>query len=305
MNQNGRSKGRPFSFLISREKSYYEYMKGKSLCLCVVGLSAALSSCVVAFPLPQRNSPHLVKQVPGSRLIHRALSVYVPRGGASRFWGVTNLTFRGRQVWVHIYDVQKMDFSKGRASYGVKDYAPAERAFQAALMPVSEDPNAVATLFKYGVQRSRLDLMVVRRGEKPRRISSTSFFHVTWGNIETGRAVLRVGVENLWLDPAKKIPLLKVDLRQSGFRGDCGTNVLFVYSNGLRRGAVREGFGFGSDNSTAARDWSSSFGKVDANGHLQVVSLFSNRGGQTTTFYGWSKNYFRPLATRVVSNKNV
>lgn len=222
----------------------------------------------------------------------------MPRGGKSRFFGISQLKLNGQNVLLHLYDTKKTDFSPNRASYGVKNYAPSEREFQAGPLKVSY----------YGVQQVGLDLFIGKGRVKSKfqKINSIRFNYVRFVNTAYPSHET-VGVDVIWLDPkTKRIPILKVDLRDpKGVLGAVGVHMLSVFPNGLSDRAVVEGFGYGADNSTSSNVWGSQFDTLDSCGLLQVNSIHAEAaiGKATKTVLEWNGKYFMPTHTETVTKE--
>ncbi|MDQ3815251.1 MAG: hypothetical protein M3347_15120 [Armatimonadota bacterium] len=236
-----------------------------------------------------------------SRLLPVAIRKQMPRGGKSRFFGISQLKFNRQNILLHVYDTKKTDFSSNRASYGVKDYAPSEREFQAGPLKVSVAGSG------YGVQQVGLDLFVrnIKADGKFQKINSVRFNYVRFVNAAYPSHET-VGVDVIWLDPkTKRIPIFKIDLRDpNGVLGAVGVNMLVVFPNGLRGKAVVEGFGYGADNSTYSNVWYSQFNTLDSRGLLQVNSVHSKAsiGKSIKTVLEWNGKYFMPTHFETVIN---
>ncbi len=219
----------------------------------------------------------------------------IPSGGKSRFYGAVKLKFEGDEVFAHVYDTKKTDSSRNRASYGVQDYAPNERAFQVLPLRVTDDP----TIY-YGVQRCALDLFARRKNGNLQHVNSIQCNYVRFVNTHF-KSSETVGVTTTWLDPKqKKIPIINIDFRDEGVAGPIGTNMLVIFPKGLDAKAVAEGFGYGADNASTRNGWGWRFKGTDAKGYLTVESEHTESRAESikskTTQLRWSGSYFVPVA---------
>lgn len=209
-------------------------------------------------------SPVVAEKVTYSRNVPKALSAFVPRGGKSRFWGASNLKYNGKQVWVHVYDVQKTQFLK--------------------------DDNNVD-----GKQESGVDLFEVSKSRQLKQISSSRFSYKRYGGYERGGDYESVGVRTPWLDQKnKKLPIIQVAFQNpNGIYGTITQHAFVVFNHGLSKKAiVQQQFGYGSSNSSDVTRWNTDFG-VDKTGLLTIRYIEGTRWSEKVTTYRWKNNYFR------------
>lgn len=218
-----------------------------------------------------------------SRAVPAAVWKQMPRKGKSRFFGISPLKYKGQAVLIHLYDVKPTDSSPNRASYGVKNYAPDERKFQAGPLEIDAGKNPSNY---YGVQSCAFDVFLRRGKTRLRRIQSVRFNYVRYvgfGDAET------VGVNLTWLDPKTRLaPIFNINFREQGIEGPAGVNMLVIFPNGLARKPVVEGFSYGADNSTDSNSWGWDFGAPDAKGLVTIDSYFDERWDETLTHLQWN-----------------
>ena len=253
-------------------------------------LLLALTLCVLSPRLAKAQDAKTaigVQRVTYSRAIPKGLGAFVPHGGKNRFWGATNLKYNGQQIWVHIYDVEKTDFSESAKMSAVKYYAQDERELQISFFRNS---------LRYGAQKTNVDLMIISKSLRLKQISSTPFSYGRFGKKNIGGSPETVGVETLWLDsPTRKIPVFKVNLQNpNDNREASGTNMLVIFPKGLSGSSVAEGFGYGSDNSSDGNSWSSEINSGDEKGFLKIVSNHSTYYRTTESTLKWDGYTFVP-----------
>lgn len=214
-------------------------------------------------------TPVFAEKVIYSPAIPKSLWAFLPRGGASRFWGESHITYHGKKVWVHVYDVRETRFFHGSPAY-------------------------------YGEQDSGLDLFVFSTPHRLKQISSTRFTYerpsrYTQGvGFESVGVSESVGVRTLWLDPkSQKMPIVQVALHPNGYYGTGRENAICVFNNGVDKKAVVElrfGKGYGS-NSALWVQWDSGFALM--NNGLIGISYTQARIETRVTYYRWESNQFK------------
>ncbi|HEX8463068.1 MAG TPA: hypothetical protein VF627_00490 [Abditibacterium sp.] len=198
-----------------------------------------------------------------SRATPKGLRAFVPRGGKSRFWGATKLKYNGQQVWVHVYDMVNVRFTR------------------------YEEANEVE-------QKSGLDLFVFAGSKRLRRIATHHFTYDRFGNYESGADREPIGVQTFWLNAkTKETPIVQIEINNP--QSLYGTNtkfVFFVFSQNFHKAIVENNqWGIGSASSGG---WSTTFG-VDENGLTTLFYNEFNSSGTTKTTFKWVNNKFKPF----------
>lgn len=238
-----------------------------------------LSLCALAPPTAIAQQPDkapLIKQVLYSRTNTKGLREFVPRGGKSRFWGQSDLTYRDRKVWIHVFDVSKTRFQ--------------------------EDENNTE-----GEQKVGVDLFVFNSQKKLMRISSTRFVYGRYGGYKRGGDYESIGVETLWLDPTQqKMPIIRVALQDpNGLYGMITQDAICVFSRGLNeKSVVEKRFGYGASNGASWNSWSTEFAVMNDNltGIIYRQDAF---GVRRRTFYKWENDRFKPFSRKEMNNLGV
>ena len=214
--------------------------------------------------VPQGKIPPVVpEQVSYSKAIPKGLWSFLPRGGTSRFWGESNITYHEKKVWVHVYDVRKTQFVKEATA---------------------ED----------GKQDSGLDLFVFSKKHQLTLISSTLFTYPRFGGYKRGGDFETIGVGVLWLDPkSQKMPIVDVLLNNPhGLYGTITQDVICVFNKGIAEKAVVDSrFGKGDSNAANFVHWDTGFALM-SNG-LSGVCYLQARQGYLITYYKWEADQFR------------
>lgn len=193
------------------------------------------------------------------------LQRFLPKGGKSRFWGASNLKYKGQIVWMHVYDVQKARFP--------------------------QEPEST-----YGLQESGLDLFLWARGGPLQKLSSTRFTYKRPGGYKEGGIYEPIGVKTLWLDPqTKKKPIVQIAFQNpEGFCGLIEHYVLAVFDQGLSKVAITQrGFGEGVSNSSTWNSWSTQY-EVGEKGLLRLVFSEGSSGSNRDTSFRWTGAAFEP-----------
>lgn len=232
-------------------------------------------------------------KVPYSREIPKGLHNWIARGAHIRFFGRSTLQYKGRPVFIQVYDTAKTDFSEKRATYGARDYAPNDRRFQAGYLTVEE----------YGVQKVGVALFIAdgkRRG-RFRRINIVGFNYIRFVNKRYGSSET-VGVQWLWLNRSRRtVPSILIDFRDRGELGANGTEALVSFPNGLARKASVLCFGYGADNSSSSDSWFSEFGAPDDSGFLTIHSVLSTISDETTSRLKWNGERFIATTPKTIT----
>ena len=207
------------------------------------------------------------ERVTYSRAVPKALRAFVPRGGKSRFWGATKLQFEGKQIWVHVYDVEKIRYSE------------------------TED-NSNKT------QKSGLDLFIFSPSNKLKMISSNRFGYQRFGDSERGGDFEPVGIQTFYLNPqAKQTPIVQIEIHNP--QSYYGTNTMFVFVTfdpkfkkaTIQNKARNREWGNGNSNSGG---WNTTFG-IDEKGLVNIFYNTSSSAGNSRTTYKWTdNNYLKP-----------
>ncbi len=226
-----------------------------------------LCALVPRYAMAQEQSTEsATERVIYSRATPKGLRAFIPRGGKSRFWGQSRLTYNGKQLWTHVYDVQKTRFSKNENN-------------------------------TYGTQESGLDLFVFSRPTQLQRISSTRFSYGRYGGYKRGGDYESVGVETLWLDPmGRKMPIIAVDFQDpNGIYGMITQHAICVFNQGLNQSAIVEKrFGYGNSNGAGWSSWMTHFAVMD-NELTGIVYREGSSEDSRRTFYKWEKDRFKPF----------
>lgn len=211
-------------------------------------------------------TPVVAEKVTYSPAIPTGLWTFLPRGGASRFWGESNITYYGKKVWVHVYDVRKTQFAK-------------------------DDTNVS------GKQESGLDLLVFAKGHRLKRISSTHFTYGRYGGYDRGGDFESVGVRALWLDPkSRKMPIVQVALQDpNALYGTATQYAICVFSREVDNQAIVElRFGKGDSNASGWNSCNTEFAAM-SNGLNGIIYFQGSSHATRRTFYKWEADQFIPF----------
>ena len=206
----------------------------------------------------ESSKPVAIEKVSYSRALPKVLSAFMPRDGKSLFWGQSNLTYQGKKVWIHLYDVQKTRNQEG---------------------DVAEDS-----------LRHRLDLFVFSAQKKLKRISSVTFPNADY----YGQSF---GVRTLWLDPERRtMPIIEVALQDpNGLYGMITQYAICVFDEGLNKAPiVEQRFGRGDSNAADYSSWNTEYTVTD-DGVTGIAFYQGGSGGGRTTFFHWKDDRFQPF----------
>lgn len=222
----------------------------------------------------EATTPIVIEKVNYVRSIPKGLTKFVPRGGKSRFWGESKLTYQNQKVWLHVYDVKKTRFPK-------------------------DETNVT------GKQDSGLDLFILSKLRQLKRISSNRFTYGRYGGYERGGNFETVGAQTLWLDPKnQQMPIIQIAFQDPNSLYGTSTKYAFViFNRGLNaKPVVQQQFGYGSSNAAGWNSWTTSFG-VDERGLLTIKYGEGSMDANRVTIYKWIDNYFRPFERKQRSNE--
>jgi hypothetical protein len=218
--------------------------------------------------------PAVIEKVSYVRSIPNGLTKFVPRGGKSRFWGESKLTYQNQKVWLHVYDVKKTRFRK-------------------------DETNVT------GKQDSGLDLFTLSKSRQLKRISSTRFTYGRYGGYKRGGDFETVGVQTLYLDPkSQKMPIIQIAFQDpNGLYGTITEYAFIIFNQGLNaKPIVQQQFGYGSSNGAGWNTWRTEFG-TDEMGLLTINFREGSMDASRVTIYKWINNYFRPFERKQRSNQ--
>jgi hypothetical protein len=194
--------------------------------------------------------PVVLERVRYSPALLIMVRMTIPRAGTTRFWGATYLKQQGKQVWVHVYDVQKIDFP---ARFDGEGYLPANS------LQLPED----------GMQKSGLDLWVENDKRAWEIVSRVRFEYLRNGNhdlydlahqfpynrdnqkerlwLESNKAAFEtVGVQTFWLDAKVRTkPIIEVGFQNADPKrreGERFLHLWVVFPEGLNKVPVIQRF---------------------------------------------------------------
>ena len=223
------------------------------LCLIV----GSLAPCAVM--AQEVKPPVILEKVNDLKAIPAQVQKTIPKAGTSRFWGVSKLQFEGKQVWIHIYDVEK------------------------AICPENGKTGLRV------LQQCELDIFTSPDKNNFKRISSTSFNYLRGGNNREGADSENVRVTTLWLNPKiKTAPILTVELESNGALDTITKELLFVFPYGWNKPIIQKGFGSGMTMDSNAHGWNTTFA-IDEVGLIIVYEEHSDNGSWRA-FYRWQES---------------
>ena len=203
-------------------------------------------------------NPVAIEKVSYSRATPKGLSAFIPRDGKSLFWGQSSLTYEGKKVWIHLYDVPKTRVQKG----------------------IEADDSRF----------HRLDLFVFSAPKRLKRISSVTFPNADY----YGQSF---GVRTLWLDlEHHNRPIIEVALQNPhGLYGMITDYAICVFNQGLNKApVVEQQFGKGDSNAADYSSWNTEYTVTD-NGLTGIAFYQGGSGGGRTTFFHWKDDRFQPF----------